>query len=108
MSGQPKPETLVCRYTNVLALLGHIAFFEAAFPQYELFADDMIAEGDKVTVRARFQGVHQGELQGSAPTDKSVALLFLVIYRIAEGMITEHWMAVDQLDLMKQFGVIQQ
>lgn len=108
LSGQPKPETLVRQYTNDPALLGHVAFFEAAFPRYELFADDMIAEGDKVTVRARFQGVHQGDLQGIAPTGKAVTLPFIIIYRITDGLIAEHWMAVDQLDLMKQLGVIPQ
>ncbi len=107
LSGQLKPETLVRAYTNDPALLGHVAFFEAAFPRYELFADDLIAEGDKVTVRARFQGTHQGDLQGIAPTGKAVALPFIIIYRIADGLIAEHWMCVDQLDLMKQLGVIQ-
>lgn len=107
LSGRPKPEALVRQYTNDAALLDHIAFFEAAFPQYEIFADDMIAEADKVTVRARFQGVHQGELLGIAPTGKTVALPFIIIYRIADGLIAEHWMCVDQLDLMKQLGVIQ-
>lgn len=106
ITGQPKPETLVREYTSDPALLGHVAFFEAAFPHYELFADDLIAEGDKVTVRARFQGVHQGDLMGVAPTGKRVALPFMVIYRIADGLIVEHWMCVDQLDLMKQLGVI--
>lgn len=106
ITGQPKPEALVREYTNDPALLGHVAFFEAAFPHYELFADDLIAEGDKVTVRARFQGVHQGDLLGIVPTGKAVALPFMVIYRIADGLIVEHWMCVDQLDLMKQLGVI--
>lgn len=106
LSGQAKPETLVREYTNDPALLGHVAFFEAAFPHYELFADDLLAEGDKVTVRARFQGVHNGDLMGIAPTGKTVTLPFIIIYRIADGLIVEHWMAVDQLDLMKQLGVI--
>ncbi|MBI1761754.1 MAG: ester cyclase [Acidobacteria bacterium] len=106
LSGQPKPEALVRQYTNDPALLGHVAFFEAAFPRYELFADDLLAEGDKVTVRARFAGVQRGDLMGSAPTGKAVALPFIIIYRIADGLIAEHWMAVDQLDLMKQLGVM--
>ncbi len=107
LSGQPKTEDLVRTYTNDPALLGHVAFFEAAFPRYELFADDLLAEGDKVAVRARFAGVHKGDLQGIAPTGKAVALPFIIIYRIASGLIAEHWMSVDQLDLMRQLGVIQ-
>lgn len=106
LSGQAKPEALVRQYTNDPALLGHVAFFEAAFPQYELYADDLIAEGDLVTVRARFAGVHKGDLMGIAPTGKAVALPFIIIYRITDDLISEHWMAVDQLDLLKQLGVM--
>jgi ketosteroid isomerase-like protein len=107
LSGQAKPAALVREYTSDPALLEHVAFFEAAFPRYELFADDLLAEGDKVVVRARFQGVHQGDLLGLAPTGKAVALPFIIIYRVADAKIVEHWLSVDQLDLMKQLGVIQ-
>lgn len=106
LSGQPKTEALVREFTDDPALLGHVAFFEAAFPCYELFADDLIAEDDKVAVRARFQGTQQGELQGIAPTGKTVTLPFIIIYRIADEKIAEHWMSVDQLELLKQLGVM--
>lgn len=49
-------------YVSDPELLGLIAFFEAAFPKYELDADDVICENDKVVVRARFKGVHKGDL----------------------------------------------
>lgn len=46
-------------------------FFESYFPCYLVIADDMIAEVDKVSVLARFQGVHAGELQGIPPPPAS-------------------------------------
>jgi predicted ester cyclase len=84
----------------------HIATFEAAFPGYQLAAEDLVAEGDKVAVRATFTGTHQGELGGIPPTGKAVSASGMLIYRIAGDKIVEHWMAFDNLGVMQQLGVI--
>jgi len=79
--------------------------FKASFPHYELIADDMIAEGDKVAVLARFRGAHKGELQGIAPTGKEVDVPFTITYRLAGGKIAQHWMSFDRMALMEHLGV---
>lgn len=86
-------------------LLEHIAMFEAAFPHYQFVSEDMIAEGDKVSLRATFKGTHKGELNGIAPTGNEVSLPIFIIYRIENDKIAEHWMGVDQLSLMQQLEV---
>jgi predicted ester cyclase len=106
LSGKPKPAETVAEYVSEKALEQHIAIFEAAFPQYELFADEMIAEGDKVAVCARFRGTHKGDLMGIAPTSKEVTLPFIIVYQITDGKISGHTMAIDQMSLMKQLGVV--
>jgi predicted ester cyclase len=106
LSGKPKPAETVAEYASEEAMKQHVAFFEAAFPHYELFADDMIAEGDKVCVCARFRGTHNGDLMGIAPTGKTVTLPFIIVYQITDGKIAGHTMAIDQMDLMKQLGVM--
>ena len=106
LSGKPKPAEMVAEYASEEAMKQHVAFFEAAFPNYELFADDMIAEGDKVCVCARFRGTHQGDLMGIVPTGKTVTLPFIIVYQITDGKIAGHTMAIDQMDLMKQLGVM--
>jgi predicted ester cyclase len=108
MSGTNKAPALVDEYVSDLdpELKEHIAFFEAAFPLYDLIPEDMVAEGDKVAVRATFKGIHQGDLMGTPPTGKKVVLPIMLIYRIADGKIVEHWMSVDQLTLMQQLGVM--
>lgn len=105
ISGKPKPAATVAEYVSEDAMKHHIEFFEAAFPNYELFADEMIAEGDKVCVVARFRGTHNGDLMGIAPTGKTVTLPFIIVYKITDGKIAGHTMAIDQMDLMKQLGV---
>lgn len=88
-----------------MELKQHIVFFEASFPRYKVIADDMIAEGDKVVVHARFEGTHKGDLMGIAPTGKEVSVPFIITYRIAEGKIVQHWMSFDRMELMEQLGV---
>ena len=109
LSGKDKPAEAVNKYIadSDEELKQHIAFFEAAFPHYEMIAEDMIAEGDKVAVRPIAKGTHKGDLMGIAPTNKQVSLPFIIIYRIANNKIVEHWMSVDQLGLMQQLGVAQ-
>jgi predicted ester cyclase len=108
LSGKDKPPAVVDQYVSDSdqELKEHIAFFEAAFPRYELIADDLIAEGDQVCVRTTFRGTHEGDLMGLAPTHKSATISIMLIYRIADGKIVEHWMVADQMSLMQQLGAI--
>lgn len=107
LSGRDKPPSIVAEYVSNVdeALKRHIAAFEFAFPRYEMAAEDVLADGDKVAIRAIFRGVHRGDLQGIPPTGKLVTLPLLIIYRIASGKIVEHWMAYDQLSFLQQLGV---
>lgn len=107
LSGKDKPAATIDTYIadSDEELKQHIVFFEASFPRYKLIADDMIAEGDKVAVHARFEGTHQGELMGIPPTGKEVSVPFIITYRIAEGKIVQHWMSFDRMALMEQLGV---
>jgi predicted ester cyclase len=41
---------------------------EAAFPNYEIVAEDMLAEGDKVVLRGKFHGLHRGPFAGIEAT----------------------------------------
>ena len=106
LSGKPKDEDTLRQFVTDATLRKHIGLFEAAFPRYEISADDLIAEGDKVVLRATVHGTHRGDLMGVAPTGKSVTLPFIIIYRIAEGKIADHWLAVDQMEMMQQLGVL--
>jgi predicted ester cyclase len=87
-------------------LAQHIQFFETVFPNYQLVAEDMVAEGDKVVVRTRMHGRHQGSLMAIAPTGKEVTMPFMIIYRVANGKIVQHWLIADQMGLMQQLGAM--
>jgi len=104
IGGKSKPRELMAPYVSDEALYQHVEFFEKAFPQYRLKAEDMIEEGDKVVVRARFMGDHKGDFNGIAPTGKSVDLPFMIIYRFEGGKIAEHWLETNHLVLLTQLG----
>jgi predicted ester cyclase len=86
----------------------HIAFFEGVFPGYYLDPHDVIAEGDRVFVRATIRGVHKGEFMGLAPTGREVNVPLFIVYRLEGGKIAEHWMLADMPALMQQLGAAQE
>ena len=79
-SGAPKTKELLEKYITDKELIEHINFFEAVFPGYEVIADEMTAEDNKVVVKARFKGVHEGELNGIAPTHRTIEFPFAISY----------------------------
>jgi steroid delta-isomerase-like uncharacterized protein len=79
-----------------------------SFPDLRHTLDDVIAAGDKVVVRFKFQGTHQGDYRGLAPTHKTVSYTGIGIWRLADGKLVEHWSNIDLYGLMQQLGAIPQ
>ena len=106
ISGYPKTPELLRRYIVDEELIGHIMAFETPFPSYELEAEEMIQEGDKISVIGRFKGIHKGELMGIPPTGKKVDMSFSVIYQVEYDKIVKSWLFIDQMELMRQLGLM--
>jgi predicted ester cyclase len=106
LSGAVKTRELCQEYMTDVELAEHIAFFDTVFPRYEIFADEMVAEDNKVVVRARLKGRHEGELNGIPPTHRSIEFSFAICYEIENGKIVHHWLIADQAALMEQLGVM--
>ena len=106
ISGVKKTRELLEKYISDKHLIEHIEFFDSVFPAYELYADEMLAEGNRVVVRARAKGRHEGELNGIPPTYKNVDFPFSIGYEIGNNKIISHWLIADQMVLMEQLGVM--
>jgi steroid delta-isomerase-like uncharacterized protein len=78
-----------------------------AFPDLHVTIEDIIAEGDKVCVRLQETGTHKDEYRGLAPTGNKLSYTVLAIWRIVEGKIVEAWIVYDQMDFLRQLGVIE-
>lgn len=83
------------------------ALFKSAFPNLQMTAEEMLADGDKVVVRGTMSGTHQGEFMGIPPTNNSFKIQFIDIIEIREGMATAHWGVTDQAGLMQQLGLVE-
>lgn len=106
ISGFEKTRELCERFINDEKLIDHIYFFDKAFPKYELFIEEMVAEGNKVIVHGRATGIHKGEYHGIPPTGGKMDLPFVIRYVVENEKITDMWLVADQILLMEQLGVI--
>ena len=106
LSGVTKTREIMDEYLADEELINHIIFFDTVFPKYEMFADEITAEGNRVVVRARLKGCHKGELNGILPTNRNVEFPFFISYDIENGKIVNHWLIADQMMLMEQLGVM--
>lgn len=80
--------------------------FRTAFPDLRVEIHDLVAEGDRVVVRATMTGTSRGPLMGAVPTGKPVQISSIVIVRLRDGRFVERWEQLDHLGLMLQLGVV--
>jgi predicted ester cyclase len=62
-----------------------------AHPDLRFAIDDLVAEGDRVTIRWTLRGTRTGPLLGRPPTGRPVELQAIVIFRLAAGRLAERW-----------------
>jgi len=85
----------------------HLTIFYKSFPDTHETIEDIIAEGDKVCIHLKGTATHISEYRGLAPTGKKTTWEAIIIYRIVDGKIVEMWYVADELDFLKQLGVIE-
>ena len=105
ISGVIKTSEMLRRFMDDPILIDTITFFDGAFPKYEMTAEEMTSEGNRVVVRARMKGIHQGEWEGIMPTYRKVEFPVIVSYEIVNNKIVTHWLVADQTLLMEQLGI---
>lgn len=72
--------------------------------RYELH--DLVADGDKVAIRATAHGVHDVDTLGFAPTGRPYAMPTMHFYRAEGGLLAEHWGVRDELSVLWQVGAL--
>ncbi len=75
-----------------------------AFPDWEMTADEMLGEGDRVVTRWRARGTHRGSFRGIAATGKKIEVTGIAIDRVLDGKRVEGWVEWDMLGLLQQLG----
>jgi len=85
-----------------------VGAFRIAFPDLRVKNEDVIVEEDKVVVRWKARGTHNGQLMNIPPTGKQVSLKGIDILRLDNGRIAERWGEFDALGMLSQLGAILQ
>jgi steroid delta-isomerase-like uncharacterized protein len=78
-----------------------------SFPDRRIHVEDLIAEGDRVVVRARVTGTNQGGFPAFdlAANGNPIDIEFVSIYELRDGKIVRHWGLNDVATLMQQLQV---
>lgn len=84
----------------------YVTIYRTAFPDIQDTVEDIVAEADKVVVRWKSRGTHQGEFMGAAPTGRDVTFTGMRLFRIAENKIVESWVNIDERGLREQLGAV--
>ena len=83
-----------------------VARFLRAFSGLKFEVQDMVCEKDKVVASWMITGVHTGEYNGIAPTNKKIAVEGISIHQISNGKIMDTSSVWDTLGLLKKIGAV--
>ncbi len=83
-----------------------VILFRTGFPDINFTIDNLVSEGDKVTVQYRFQGTHLGKFVGMPATRNHIDVGGILIAHIVDNQIESAWSVFDSGDMMKQLGVV--
>ena len=93
-------ETTVARTPAEYA--AHVRGFKQAFGDYRFVIEELIAQGDRVYVRWRQQGIHRASIDGESATGAPLTEIGSAVYRVADGRIVEYWIQLDRKGLEVQ------
>lgn len=93
--------------SSPMSLEQHKAWIEGifqSFPDIHYHIQDMVAEGDKVSLRWDCHATIPASTLDEPPTDKQILGSALEIYRITDGKIVEERSEMDALGWNQQMG----
>ena len=76
-----------------------------AMPDLHWEIDNMIGEGDYLSVQYTYSGTFTGKMGDIEPTGKSLSQQTVVIYRFENGKQVEAWSYRDNLSAYRKLGI---
>ena len=83
-----------------------VAQMKAAFPDWRVTTDDLMADGDKLISRWTVRATHRGAFAGVDPTGRRIEVRGISIHRVVDGRSVENWHGVDKLGMLRQIGAV--
>ncbi len=88
-------------------VIDFFTMYTAAFPDLRMTPEDVLSSGDKVVVRVKATGTHEGDFMGVPATGRSIDVQLIDIVRFGDdGLAHEHWGVFDAMTMMQQLGVV--
>jgi predicted ester cyclase len=77
--------------------LRSIVNVKAAFPDWHVTIEEMVAEGNLVVDRFRISATHSGSINGIAASGRRIETLGMHMWRVVDGKLAEGWYSTDAL-----------
>jgi predicted ester cyclase/heme-degrading monooxygenase HmoA len=88
------------------AFEGFVAPLIRSFPDINWHIEDLIAEGDKVSIRWRWTGTFKNQYQKFAPTNQVIHNDGLAIYQLKDGKVIAANLQTDRLGFLQGIQVL--
>lgn len=85
---------------------GMLTLFRGGFSDLRVTIAWLLVDGDRVVIRSRMQGTHDGLFMGHAPSGRSFDASGLDVLRVADGRIVERWNEFDTFGMLQQLAII--
>jgi steroid delta-isomerase-like uncharacterized protein len=83
-----------------------LALFRRGFPDLQVTVDWLLADGDRVVIRSRTEGTHEGTFLGHPPSRRRFAATGIDVLRFADGRIVERWNEFDTFSMLQQLALV--
>jgi steroid delta-isomerase-like uncharacterized protein len=94
------------QHLDLAAAREMIGGYATMFPGMSFQFAAQVAEGEFVASRFTVTGTHSGDTPGLPATGKTLSVTGISIIRIVGGLIVEEWENFDELNMLRQLGVI--
>lgn len=76
------------------------------FAEVAVIPQDVIVSGDRMVARTRFRALHVGPFGQWEPSNRTIEIEQIHIWRVQDGMVVDHWLCHDELGLLRQIEAI--
>ena len=80
----------------------HVAEFLEPYGTFDLSIEEFLVQGEKVYVRWRQDGHHEGVIYGYEPTGLELSTVGSAVYRVSENQRVEYWIQQENQGLRGQ------
>ena len=96
--------TEIERHPGLYETRQHYPMNKAAVPDSRHTIETQVVEGDMIASVCTVTGTQTGPFFGVPPTGKQVSYTVLMVDRIRDGLIAQHWALPDILSIFRQVG----